>query len=167
MFKEILKLGFEDLNLQYLMIRGFVDPMNGIVKDMLIIKNDGNYELQCSEDGAFIGFTLDDVIFFGEHFLEIRSNNGDVRRFYKEFRGGLCARFPFTEETLRKLMDRKIDTFHISNVNDFDIAYFDTDLEKSDGLKLHVSDNHLVANLNGHYFELLDTKNAEIRVYSF
>ena len=167
MFKELLKLGFEDLGLQELKLRGFVDPMNGIVKDMLIIKNDGNYELQCS-DGTFIGFTMEDEIFFGEHFLEIRSNNGDVRRFYKEFRGGLCARFPLTEETLRHLMNRRIDTFHISNdKDDVDIAYFDTELEKSDGLEFHISDNHLIANLNGHYFELLDTKNAEIRVYSF
>ena len=39
MFKEILKLGFEDLGLQELLIRGFVDPMNGIVKDIATVPN--------------------------------------------------------------------------------------------------------------------------------
>lgn len=36
MFKEVLKIAFEDLGLKSLPIRGVVDPKNGIVEDMTI-----------------------------------------------------------------------------------------------------------------------------------
>lgn len=163
MFKEILKLGFEDLGLQELKLRGFVEPREGVVEDMRVIKHERHYELQLS-DGTSIGFTIGDDIIFGEYFLEIRSNG--VRRFYRQFRGGLCARFPFTEETLKALRNKEqIETFHVSD-RDLNIAYFDTGLE-SDGLELHISDEHLIGNLNGHYFEIFTTVNSEIRIYSY
>ena len=165
MFKEILKLAFEDLGLQELKLRGFVEPREGVVEDMRVIKHERHYELKLSDETS-IGFTIGDDITFGEYFLEICSNG--VRRFYRQFRGGICARFPFTEETLKGIMKKEqIETFHISE-RDLDIAYFNTGLE-SDGLELHISnsDNHLVGYLNGHYFELFTTVNSEIRVYSF
>ena len=172
MFKEILRIAFEDLGLKSLPIRGVVDPKNGIVEDMLIVNYKRHYELQYSEPSRIrktsIGFTLGDTILFESYYFQISSN--DVRRFYREFQGGLCIRLPFTDETVKSLINRKIKGFYVSSDKDLDIAYLDTSLV-SNGLNFFATESNkflvCVRGDSSSHLEFYIPDKPEIRIYSF
>lgn len=172
MFKEVLKIAFEDLGLKSLPIRGIVDHKNGIVEDMTIFNYKRHYELQYLEPSRIrptsIGFTLGDTILFESYYFQINSN--DVRRFYREFQGGLCIRLPFTDETVKSLINRKIKGFYVSSDKDLDIAYLDTSLV-SNGLNLFATESNkflvCVKGNSSSHLEFYIPDKPEIRIYSF
>lgn len=170
MFKEILKIAFEDLGLKTLQIRGFVDSKNQIVEDMLIYKFQRHYELYLEPyriGRTSIGFTIGDTILFESNYFEISSNG--IKRFYREYEGGLCVRLPFTNETIKGLIDKNIKGFYVSDDKDLNSAYIDTSLE-TNGFKFYTTENNkflvCVKGNSSSHLELYIPDKPEIRIYS-
>ena len=165
MFKELLRV-VKDLGLGFIMLRGVTD--NGEVEDMTIREYEDMYGLLYQEphrkEETFIGFTLEDRVVLGESYIEIDSNG--IKRFYREFPGGIGIRLPYSEETIELLISSKIKGFTLSTYSNLDIAYFDIKPRSKVKPKFYIKDSKITVDYEDNHFEIFVPDNPEIRIYS-